>query len=258
MNIAVLLKQTFDTEAKISLAADGGIQSEGVNLIINPYDEFALEEALRLKEKAGSGEVVVVSAGGPRVGEALRTALATGADRAIHIEDPALDGADEFSVAAVLAAALKKGSFDLILAGWRAVDDGSGQVAIRVAELLDVPQVNVVTAVAVDDGRVTATMDIEGGCQVVEVPLPAVLTAQKGLNEPRYPSMRGIMQAKKKPLEHLALSDLDLAAGDTAPKTKLICHSLPAGRQAGRVIEGEAAEAVRELVRVLREEAKAI
>jgi len=258
LNIAVLLKQTFDTEAKITLAGDGGIESQGVNLIMNPYDEFALEEALRIKEKAGAGEVVVISAGGPRVAEALRTALATGADRAVHIEDPALAAADEFSYAAVCAAALARESCDLVLAGWRAVDDGSAQVAVRVAEILDWPQINVVTAVTLEEGHVKATMEIEGGGQVVEAPLPAVVTAQKGLNEPRYPSMRGIMQAKKKPLLHLTLADLGLQPADVAPKTRPICYSLPAGRTAGRIIEGEKAEAVRELVRALREEAKVI
>jgi len=257
LNIAVLLKQTFDTEAKITLAAGGGIESAGVNLIINPYDEFALEEALRLKEKAG-GEVTVIGAGGPRVAEALRTALATGADRAVHIEDPALAAADEYAVAEVLAAALRKGSYDLVLAGWRAVDDGSAQVAVRVAELLDLPQVNVVTALTVADGQASATMEIEGGGQRVEVPLPAVVTAQKGLNEPRYPSMKGIMQAKKKPMEHLALSDLGLDAAAVTPKTRPTCHFLPAGRSAGRVIEGETPEAVRELFRALRFEAKVV
>jgi len=256
LKIAVLIKQTFDTEARIALAPGGGIEAEGVNLIVNPYDEFALEEALRIKEKIGSGEVVVVSAGGPRVQDVLRTALATGADRGIHIEDPGLAGADEYSMATVLAAALKQESFDLVLAGWRAVDDGSAQVAIRVAEILGVPHVNVVTALAVEEGRAAATMEIEDGCQVVEVPLPAVFTAQKGLNEPRYPSMRGIMQAKKKPLAHLTLNDLTPA--DMLPKTKPTGYFLPAGRQAGRVIDGEAAAAVRELVRLLREEAKAI
>ncbi|MDA8335329.1 MAG: electron transfer flavoprotein subunit beta/FixA family protein, partial [Peptococcaceae bacterium] len=234
------------------------IESQGVNLIMNPYDEFALEEALRIKEKTGSGEVAVISAGGPRVAEALRTALATGADRAVHIEDPLLSGADEFSYAAVLAAALQKDSYDLVLAGWRAVDDGSAQVAIRVAELLDMSQVNVVSAVSVEEGRISATMEIEGGSRVVEVPLPAVVTAQKGLNEPRYPSMRGIMQAKKKPLSHLSLADLGLTGADVAPKTRRMRHSLPAGRTAGRIIEGETRDAVRELVRVLRAEARAI
>lgn len=258
MRIAVLIKQTFDTEAKITLAPDGGIQSDGVNLIVNPYDEFALEEALRIKEKCGSGEVVAVSVGGPGAQEALRTALATGADRAIHIEDPALTGADEYTVATVLSASLKQESFDLVLAGWRAVDDGSAQVAIRVAEILGLPHVNVVTTLTVDEDRATATMEIENGCQVVEVPLPAVFTAQKGLNEPRYPSMRGIMQAKKKSLAHLTLDDLDLVETVIAPQTKTIGYFLPTGRQSGRIIEGEAIAAVRELVHLLREEAKAI
>jgi electron transfer flavoprotein beta subunit len=257
MNIVVLLKQTFDTEAKIALDAGGQINRQGVSLIINPYDEFAVEEALRLKEKNG-GEVTVVSAGPPEAQDALRQALAMGADKAVHITDPALDGADEYTAAAVLAKALEGLQCDLVLAGWRAVDDGSAQVAVRVAEILGLPQVNVVTRLEVADGKAVATRDIEGGSEVVEVPLPAVITAQKGLNEPRYPSMKGIMQAKKKPMQKLSLGDLGLDAGQAAPKVKALSYSLPSARSAGKIVPGEVAEAACELARLLREEAKII
>lgn len=257
MRIAVLMKQTFDTAAIINLDAGGQIERQGVNLIINPYDEFAIEEALRLKEKHG-GEVTVISAGAPETHDALLQALAMGVDKAILVTDDNLAGSDEYAATLVLARVLGGLEFDLLLAGWRAVDDGSAQVAVRVAELLDLPHVNVVTKIAIEDGKAVATRDIEGGSEVVEVPLPALLTAQKGLNEPRYPTMRGIMQAKKKPFQKLSLADLGLDAPQVAPKVKAISYFLPAPRAACRMVPGEAPEAARELCRLLRETAKII
>jgi len=257
MKIAVLIKQTFDTAAIISLDAGGQIEREGVNLIINPYDEFAVEEALRLKEKHG-GEVTVISLGAPQAQDALLQALAMGADKAILVTDDNLAGMDEHGVAYVLSRVLGGLEFDLLLAGWRAVDDGSAQVAVRVAELLDLPQINVVTGLDIEGSRAVATRDIEGGSEVVEVPLPALVTAQKGLNEPRYPTMRGIMQAKKKPFQKLSLSDLGLDAAQLAPQVKALSYYLPAPRAACRIIPGEAAEAARELCRLMRETMKVI
>jgi electron transfer flavoprotein beta subunit len=257
MKIAVLMKQTFDTAAIISLDASGQIEREGVNLIINPYDEFAVEEALRLKEKHG-GEVTVISLGAPETQDALLQALAMGADKAVLITDENLTGIDEYTTAYVLSRVLGTLEFDLLLAGWRAVDDGSAQVAVRVAELLDLPQINVVTKLAVEDGKAVATRDIEGGSEVVEVPLPALVTAQKGLNEPRYPTMRGIMQAKRKPFQKLSLPDLGISAGELAPKVKALSYFLPAPRAACQMIPGEAAGAAGALCRLLRETAKVI
>lgn len=257
MRIAVLMKQTFDTAAIISLDANGQIEREGVNLIINPYDEFAIEEALRLKEKHG-GEVTVISLGDPKAHDALLQALAMGVDKAILVTDDKLTGIDELAAAYVLSRVLGTVEFDLLLAGWRAVDDGSAQVAVRVAELLGLPQINVVTKLDVEGDKAVATRDIEGGSEVVEVPLPALITAQKGLNEPRYPTMRGIMQAKKKPFQKLSLSDLGLDAAELAPKVKTLSCFLPAPRAACRMIPGEAAEAAAELCRLLRETAKVI
>lgn len=257
MKIIVLIKQTFDTEAKIAIDDSGQISRQGVSLIINPYDEYAVEEALRLKEKNG-GEVTVVSAGAPTAQDALRQALAMGADKAVLITDPALEGGDEFTAATALAKAVGTLEYDLVLAGWRAIDDGSAQVAVRVAEINGLPHVNVVTKLEVSGDKAMATREIEGGSEVVEVPLPAVITAQKGLNEPRYPSMKGIMQAKKKPMQKLALADLGLDAAGVAPKVKAMSYFLPSPRAAGKVIPGEAADAARELCRLLREEAKII
>lgn len=256
MKILVCIKQTFDTEAKITLDKDGKIERQGVSLIMNPYDEFAVEEALRLKEKHG-GEVTVITVGAPESQDALRQALAMGADRAVLI-DPAGAELDEYSTATILAKAIGGMEYDLILGGFRAIDDGSAQVAGRVAEILGLPVVNVVTKLEVQDGKALATREIEGGSEIIEVPLPAVITAQKGLNEPRYPSMKGIMQAKKKPMQKTKVDELGLDAGEISPKTRILKYFLPEPRKAGKVIEGEAADAARELARLLREEAKVI
>ncbi len=256
MNIVVCMKQTFDTEAKIALDANGKINKQGVSLIMNPYCEFAVEEALRIKEKHG-GEVTVVSVGGPEAQDALRQALAMGADKAVLV-DPGMEEVDEFTTATILAKAISGLQYDIVLGGFRAIDDGSAQVAGRVAEILGLPVVNVVTKLEIADGKATATKEIEGGSQVLEVALPAVFTAQKGLNEPRYPSMKGIMQAKKKPMEKKTLADLGLDAGQVAPKVKALSYFLPSARAAGKIIPGEPADAARDLVKALREEAKVI
>ncbi|MZP29685.1 electron transfer flavoprotein subunit beta [Heliobacterium undosum] len=254
MKIAVLLKQTFDTEDRI-IVKDGVVVPEGVTYIINPYDELALEAALQIKEKAGKGEVVLFSAGGAKVQEALRKALAMGADRAVRIDTEGLI-ADEGIVAAALAEALKPGGFDLILCGWRAIDDGSAQVAIRVAELLDLPQLNVVTKLEIEGNKALAWREIDGGSEILEAPLPVLVTTQRGLNEPRYPNMKGIMQAKKKELKTIPAGSLvpvglkaKVQNGDTF---------LPKAKTAGKVYKSDPAAAVQALVAALREEAKVI
>ncbi len=257
MKILVCLKQTFDTEAKIVLDENGKIERQGVSLIMNPYDEFAVEEALRLKENQGEGEVTVISVGGQQTQDALRQALAMGADKAVLV-DPGDVELDEYSTATILAKVISGMEYDIILGGFRAIDDGSAQVAGRVAEILNIPVVNMITKLEVADGKAVATREIEGGSEVVEVPLPAVLTAQKGLNEPRYPSMKGIMKAKKKPMQKMTLADVGLEEGQIAPKVKAISFSLPEPRKAGKIIPGEPAEAARELARLLREEAKVV
>lgn len=257
MNIVVCIKQTFDTEAKIVLDGSGKIDSNGVNLIINPYDEYAIEEGIKLKEKFG-GEVTVVSMGSSRAAEALRTALAMGADKAVLISDPALDEADEWAAAEALAKAVSSLSYDVILAGRIAIDDGSSQVAVRLAEKLNIPSVSSVLKLDLDGSNAAATREIDGGTEVIALSLPAVFTAQKGLNEPRYPSVAGIMKAKKKELKTLSLADLGLSGSEIAAKMKVEKFSLPAARQAGRKLDGDAAQAARELARLLREEAKVL
>ncbi|MDR0519218.1 MAG: electron transfer flavoprotein subunit beta/FixA family protein [Clostridiales Family XIII bacterium] len=258
MNIVVLLKQTFDTEAKIVISG-GKVDPTGVTLVINPYDEFAIEEALTLKEAQGEGsEITVVTAGGDVAEQALRTALAMGCDKSILVSDEALDGADEWAAAEAVAAALKDVEYDIIFAGRIAVDDASGQVAVRVAEALGIPSVSSILKFETDGTVATVTREIDGGNEIIEVPLPAMLTAQKGLNEPRLPNMMGIMKAKSKPLEKKDLAAVGKAAGDVAAKFVIDSVSLPTPREAGTILKGEAAETAPELVRLLHEEAKVI
>ncbi|MDR2771756.1 MAG: electron transfer flavoprotein subunit beta/FixA family protein [Clostridiales Family XIII bacterium] len=257
MNIVVSIKQTFDTEAKIALDGKGNIDGTGVNLVINPYDEFAIEEALKLKEKFG-GEVTVVSVGGEKAETSVRTALAMGCDKAVRIDDPALSEADEWAIAEVLAKAISALEYDIVLAGRIAVDDGSGQVAVRTADALGIPSVSSILKLEIESDTATVTREIDGGTETLELKLPVLLTAQKGLNEPRLPSMKGIMGAKRKEIAAKSLADLGLSAADAAPKMRAPKYSLPSPRKGGKVIPGEAPEAAHELARLLREEAKVI
>jgi electron transfer flavoprotein beta subunit len=255
MNVAVLLKQTFDTEEKIVLR-DGAVSEDGVKFVINPYDEYAVEEAIRIRERHG-GRVVVVSAGPERCAEALRTALAMGADEAVLLSDERIPG-DEFAVARALAAFLRQQPFDLVLGGFFSVDNGAGQVAIRVAHLLGIPHVSSIVKLETDGRKATVLRDAEGDAETVEVSLPALFTAQQGLNEPRYPPLPGILQAKRKPLRQLSLDDLGLTEADVAPKTVRVSLTLPPARKAGLRIEGDPAQQAAALVRLLRSEAKVL
>lgn len=254
MDIFVLLKQTFDTEEKIVLQA-GNVQEDGAKFVINPYDEYAVEQAIQLRDEFG-GKVTLLSVGPDRTAEALRTALAMGADEAILITDERIQG-DECEVAEILAQFLRGQSFDLVLGGNFSVDNGAGQVAIRLASLLDIPHVASITKLEIAGGGAVAHRDAEGDIEVIEVPLPALFTAQQGLNEPRYPSLPGIMKAKKKPFQHLTLDDIEGAASGSAKTTRLEL-TLPPERQAGRILKGEIAQQVTELVQALRNESKVI
>lgn len=255
MNILVVMKQTFDTEEKIVIN-NGQISEDGVEFIINPYDEYAVEEAIKLKEELG-GEVTVISIGPDRAESALRTALAMGADKAILVDDESLFG-DEFTTAKVLAAVAKKQGFDIILAGQTAVDSGAGQGGPRLAEELGINHVSTAVKLEVNGTAVKVERDIEGDLEVVETSLPVLVTAQQGLNEPRYPSLPGIMKAKKKPLERLSADDLGLSADDVKAKTEIVDQYLPPKKQAGRILSGDIAAQASELVQLLRNEAKVI
>jgi electron transfer flavoprotein beta subunit len=249
LKIAVCLKRVPDTTTKIVVGGDGtSIDEAGVKFVPNPYDEYALEAALSLKEKAGAGETVVVTLGGDVAQETIRTALAMGIDRAVLLQSPG--SADGIVVAKALAAELGGGGYDLILCGKMAVDDYNHQVGAMVAELLSLPCITAISALAIDQGRVTAEREIEGGVEVVTCQLPAVLTTDKGINTPRLPSLKGIMAAKKKPLESKPVT-----LG--APTITVTGLKLPPDRQAGKIV-GEGPDAVPALVQLLRTEAKVI
>jgi electron transfer flavoprotein beta subunit len=250
VKIAVCIKRTPDTETRIKIAAGGkSIDEAGVKFVLNTYDEYAVEEALQLKERDGSGEVVVVTVGAEASQETIRTALAMGADRGVLLK---VDSApiDPLPVAKALADELREGDYDVVLFGKLAIDDYSHATGPMVAELLGVPCVSAVAKLEVTDGKGTAEREIEGGVEVVEFGLPAVVTADKGLNEPRYPALRGIMMAKKKPLE---VKDVALADGGL----EIVELALPPERQEGRIV-GEGVDAVPALIDALRNEAKVL
>lgn len=255
MKILVLMKQTFDTEEEIFLV-DGKLKESGVKYVINPYDEYAVEQAILLKEQQGA-EVTVVSAGPARAEEALRTAVAVGADNAILIDDESLNG-DEYTISKVLAAIAQKESYDLILAGHMSVDDGAAQIGPRVAELLGIPHISTITGLTIDGQTARAEKDVEGDLETIEVQLPALLTAQQGLNEPRYPTLPGIMKAKKKPIERVTAADLGIDVAAISSKTETLTLNLPQKKSGGRILEGELHEQTAELVNLLRNEAKVV
>ena len=250
MKIAVCVKRVPDSEARIKIAADGKrIDESGLKFVLNPYDEYAVEAALQLKEKAGSGEIVVVSVGADSAQETIRTALAMGADRGILLKCESVP-LDPLPVANALAGELKAGAFDVILFGKIAIDDSSQAVGPMVAELMALPCVSAIAGLEIADGAGTAEREIEGGREVVRFALPAVLTADKGLNEPRYPALRGIMMAKKKPME---VKDVNLDGGGV----EIVELKYPPERKAGRIV-GEGADAVPALIDALRNEAKVL
>lgn len=253
VNIYVLIKQTFDTEEKIIIRGHS-VSEEGAKFVINPYDEYAVEEAIRLKEKHG-GRIIVLSAGPPRAGEALRTVLAMGADEAVLLHDDELP-TDEYSVSQAIAAYLKDQAFDVLLGGNFSVDNGAGQVAVRTAQMLGIPHVSAITKLEIKDGEAITERDAEGDAETIVIRLPALFTAQQGLNEPRYPTLPGIMKAKKKPFKTLSLTELGLSADQVEAKTERVSLSPPPSRGAGRILQGEITEQTAELIHLLRSEAK--
>ena len=262
MEIVVLVKQVPDTESLIEIAGDGvSIKKQDIKWVMNPYDEIAVEEALQIRDAQG-GAVTVVSMGGQKTVETIRTALAMGADKGIHINDPAAEGSDPLATAKILAAAIKEIPFELIIAGHRAVDEDNYQVASGVAELLGIPQISMVVKAELLDGKIKCQRTIEGGTVTVEASMPAMFTTQRGLNEPRYASLPGIMKAKKKPVDVKTLADLGIdpaSVGHANRKVKIKALNFPPQRQAVRMIEGETAQdKAAGLVKVLHEEVKII
>jgi len=260
MKIIVCIKQTFDTEAKIALDVSGQVISQGIKEIMNPYDEFAVEEAVRLKESLGA-EVTIISLGDDSTVNTIRQALAMGADQAVLLNDSTFQNGDEYTTAKALAKAIGEMEYDLILAGWTAIDDGSAQVASRVAELLDIPQITIVTNLTIENNNAVAHREIEGGQEIIEASLPVMITTQKGLNEPRYPALKQIMKAKKKEIKKVGCLDLGLNPSEFGTEGSLIeieSIFLPPKRQNGKILEGEPQEIVLDLVKSLKEEAKVL
>ena len=263
MRILTIAKQVPDSNATVKVKPDGsGLELAGLKQVLDPFDEFGVELAVQLKEKRSDvAEVVALTVGGDKASEVLRVALAMGADRGIHVNDPSFETKDELFYAAVLAAAIKKEAepFDLILGGKYNIDLDAGAVGAAVAEFLDLPHVGAVTGLEVSaDGKsFVARRRIEGAEEVVECALPAVLTIDKGMVEPRYPSLPNLMKAKKKPVAVLKAADL---AVDEAAQGGVIFDSLfpPPPKPECKFIEGEPEEMAKELVRVLREEAKVV
>ncbi len=249
MKIIVCVKRVPDTETRIRVGADGtSIDPSGVKYVVSPYDEFAVEAALRLKESAGEGEVVTLSFGEEAGQDILRTTLAMGADRAILLKGEVTS--DGLATAKTLAAELEGEDAPLVLLGVKAADDDQQQVGPMLATLLDRPCVTAVSSFEKEGDLVRCRREGEGGTEVVEVSLPAVLTITKGAYEPRYASLKGIMAAKKKPLE--------VREAKTVPsRLRVEALELPPERSAGRIV-GEGPDAVTELVRILREEANAL
>ncbi|MFC3040054.1 electron transfer flavoprotein subunit beta/FixA family protein [Virgibacillus xinjiangensis] len=257
MNIYVLMKKTFDTEEKINVS-NGQIEEDGAEFIINPYDEYAIEEAITQRDEHG-GEVTVITVGDEEAEKQLRTALAMGADKAVLINtEEDLEEGDQFTTAKILEAYLEDKEADLILAGNVAIDEASGQVGPRLAEALGIPYVTTITKLTINGDTATMEKDVEGDVEIVESSLPLLVTCQQGLNEPRYPSLPGIMKAKKKPLEELEIDDLELDEDELVAKTKTIDIFLPPEKEAGKVLEGEVDDQVKELVTLLKEEKKVL
>lgn len=269
MKIFVIIRQTPDTEAKIQVAADGkSIDPEGVKWIVNPYDEFAVEEAIQIKERLG-GEVVAVTMGPERCLVSLRTAMAMGADAALHIQDPSFESSDPYATAKVIAQEIRKvGEFGLILTGKKTIDEETGQVGIHIAEDLGIPHAAIVTKIDISDDHKSARVqkEIEGGQLIADIPLPAVITCERGLNEPRYASLPGIMRAKKKPVTTVGLGDIDTGAIGLSTEQlgggaryQVTALDVPQIKRRLHVIAGkEVKDSVKELVTALRDEAKVI
>lgn len=250
MRIIVCIKQVADTEASIQISADGkSVVETGIKFIMNPYDEFAVEEALRIKEADNQSLVQVIGVGPERTTEALRSACAMGADEVLLLKTEA-PVYDALALAGALADVIKKEPFDLILLGKETIDDGNGEIGPMLAELLQIPCLTVITRLKLQGDMAVAEREGERGIEELTAPLPLLVTCQKGLNEPRYPSIRGVMAAKKReiPVQPAVLAPAVIEVQSLA---------LPAQRQAGRII-GEGAAAVPELIRLLKEEARVL
>lgn len=258
MKIYVCIKQVPDTETKIKISADGNsIDTSSIKWVVNPYDEFAIEEALKLKE-ANAGSTVTVFTAGPkkRVSEALRTAIAMGADEGVVIDGP--ENMDPYLTAAALAKSIQlEGPFDLILTGKVAIDDNAQSVNQMLGQFLKIPHTTVVSKITKSDNGFVVQRDVDGGSkEILEIKGPAILGANKGLNMPRYASLPGIMKAKKKVLKELDFAALGLS--ENLAKSKYTSYKLPAEKPPVKILAGDSQTQVKELIKLLRDEAKAL
>ncbi|MBU0617827.1 MAG: electron transfer flavoprotein subunit beta/FixA family protein [Planctomycetes bacterium] len=264
MKILVVIKQVPDSTTNIKIRPDGeDIERAGVKMVVDPFDEFAIEQAVRLKETRSDVEAVtVLIMGSAQCSEALRTALAVGADDAIHLHDDAFEKLDELQQAAAIAAVISDGGYDLVFRGKQEIDLDSGQLGPALAEALGWPHVGAATKfeMAEDGKSFIANRRIEGADEVVEVQLPALVTTEKGLCEMRYPSLPNLMKAKRKPVKTMTAADVPGFAEVIAAVGGSKMHGLapPPARPPGKILKGETGDTVKELVRLLREEAKAI
>jgi len=260
MDVYVLVKQVPDPEAIIKVKSESELEIEN-KYFTNFFDEIAIEAGLRLKEKLG-GTVTVLTVDNKKV-DALRRGIAMGADDAIQVTDPALEGSDQFAIAKALAAYLKDKPFDLILAGRQAMDDDAGIVGPAVAELLEIPHVNAIIGLEVDDSQkgVKVIREVEGGKETLSCSLPALFTCQKGLYIPRIPKVMNVMKAIKSPIKKLDLAALGLSAADAggqAAKMKVRKYLPPPKRPPVKMIKEDFPENVKTLVKLLKEEAKVV
>jgi electron transfer flavoprotein beta subunit len=259
LNSVVCISHVPDTESRIKVAADKRhIDEAGLKFIVSPYDEFALEEAISAKEAKG-GDVTVITFGPDRAAQGLRECLARGATKAMHIKGDVAE-ADALGIAKVLAAAIKTVPHDLLFFGKQGVGLDNGLVGPMVAELLGYPQINVVTKFELGDGKVTAHREIEGAEEIIEAATPVVITAQKGLNEPRFAGIKGIMAAKKIPIDTKSVADLGLTDADVfGQRVVVTALEMPPEKSGGKKIDGgDPAAAAKEILKYIREEAKAL
>jgi len=257
LNSVVCISHVPDTESRIKVSGTR-IDETGLKFIVSPFDEIALEEAIRLKEKSG-GDVTVITFGPDRAQHGLREALARGATKAVHVKGDVSD-ADSLGIAKVLAAAIKSVPHDVVFLGKQGVGTDNALVGPMLAELLGYPQVNVVMHLEVGEGKLTAHREIEGAEEVLEAPTPAVVTAQKGLNEPRFASLKGIMAAKKIAIDAKSVADLGLDENDVfKQRVVVVSMELPPEKSGGRKIDGsDPQNAAREILKYIKDEVKAL
>ena len=252
MNCIVCLKQTPDSETKIVLDNNGHIDTTDIRYAMNPYDEYALEEALQIKEKHGGKVTVITLLAAPENTEFITQALAMGADEAVAVCDPLLHNLDQVTTAKIAAALLKTMDFDLIFCGKEAIDDGFAIFPGALAEFLDIALINVVSNLETEENAVIATKDIDGGTETISATLPVLISAQKGLNEVRYPPLSRIMRAKRIRVKYLTVKDLEISANDIQPLMQIKKIELPTPRKAGVKLQGSDEETVSQLAKIIK------